>query len=509
MQVRVLPVIVAGVAVLCFALLTGCGTPRVPGVASCTGEGGNLRPLDEKEFDFAKALAHYSVGLSLELGKTPGVDLAKALEEYEAASQLDPASATLSEKAWLTALRLQQPDKAIEALKRECEVTPTSSQAWKYLGATYQLTGRTNLAIQCYTKALDLVPTNTILYIEIARLYFKEKNDSAAVKKLEQGLKHSENSPLMLIFAYGLCREFVDAGEFERAITCLRFIADNAPVERQQCYDLLGDMYKRLDRDKDAERYFALAIKEEPPKPEPFVKLADMYLDSDPQKALETLFNAERRLPDNPIILLALGYIYSNQKQHDKSIEVYERLRGVIEKSDRPLDQTFYLSYGSACDRAGKLEKAEKILQECVDRYPYCHEALNYLAYMWAEKGVNLDKALEYVTSALELDPKDGAYIDTLGWIYFKQGKYSEALEQIRNANEIIEDDPTITDHLGDIYSALKDNEKAVSCWRRSFLIDPANESVAKKLSANGGNIDELRKEAARAAKHDKKKKQN
>jgi tetratricopeptide (TPR) repeat protein len=509
MQVRVLPVTVAGVAVLFFALLTGCGTPRVSGVASSTGEGGSLRPLDEKEFDFARALAHYSVGLSLELGKTTASDMARALDEYEAAAKLDPASLTLNQKKWLTALRLQQPEKAIDALKRECELTPGSSQAWKYLGATYQLTGRTNLAIQSYARALDLVPTNTILYIEIARLYFSQQKDSAAVKKLEEGLKHSENPPLMLIFAYGLCREFVDAGEFERAITCLRFISDNVPSERGQCYDILGDMYKRLGKEKDAERNFILATKEEPPKPDPFVKLADIYLDSNPKKALETLLNAEQRIPENPVILIALGYVYSTQKLHDKSIEVYERLRGILEKSDRPLDQTFYLSYGAACDRAGKPEKAEKILQECVDRYPSCHEALNYLAYMWAEKGLNLDTALEYVTTAIELDPKNGAYIDTLGWICFKQGKYPEALEQIRNANQIIEDDPTITDHLGDIYSALKDKEKAVSCWKQSFLLDPTSEAVAKKLSENGINIDVLRKEAARAAKHDKKKKQD
>jgi tetratricopeptide (TPR) repeat protein len=509
MQVRVLPVIVAGVAVLCFALLTGCGTPRVPGVTSCTGDGGGLCPLNEKEFDFAKALAHYSVGLSLEPGKMSGTDMARAFHEFEAAAKLDPTSVTLNEKTWITALRLQHPDKAIEPLKRECELNPGSPQVWKYLGATYQLTGRTNMAIQCYTKALDLAPTNTILYIEIAGLYFRGKNDSAAVKKLEEGLKHSENPPLTLIFAYGLCREFVDAGEFERAITCLRFIADNVPVERQQCYDLLGDMYRRLDKNKDAERYYVLATKEEPLKPEPFVKLADIYLDSDPRKALDTLLDAERRLPENTIVLLALGYVYSSQKQHDKSIEVYERIRDILEKSDRPLDQTFYLSYGAACDRAGKQEKAEKILQECVDRYPYCHEALNYLAYMWAEKGLNLDKAMEYVTSALELDAKNGAYIDTLGWIYFKQGKYSEALEQIRNASEIIKDDSTITEHLGDICSALKEKEKAVSYWKQSFLLDPTSEAVAKKLSENGINIDPLRKEAARAAKHDKKKKQD
>jgi tetratricopeptide (TPR) repeat protein len=108
---------------------------------------------------------------------------------------------------------------------------------------------------------------------------------------------------------------------------------------------------------------------------------------------------------------------------------------------------------------------------------------MNYLGYMWADKGVNLDEAQRLITQALEIEPDNGAYLDSLGWVYFKQGKYADALAQLRKAEgKLKEPDPTVFEHLGDVLDKLGQREEAVGYWKKAAELDPKNEELARKL---------------------------
>jgi tetratricopeptide (TPR) repeat protein len=485
----------AGLTVLCLPLcFAGCRTN------GSTGNGADLTLYKEQQ-DLSKALAHYSQGLMLEWEHSLG---SKALEQFELASKLDPSSDLAREKLALAALRLQKSDEAIAALRETCRQSPNSAQAWIDLGATCQLTGHPDLALEYYSAALNLTPTNTLLYLEIARLNFRQKNDAKAIKSLQDGLKQTDARQLFLAFARSVCQELIEAKSFERAVDCLQFVVDNLQQseseQRQMSYNLIGELQLRLGEEKKAERSFLLATKENPPLPDSFVRLACIYLDHDPSKAVDTLLNAEKRLPDNSIILNSLGLIYASLKDYEKAIGVLERVRDIHERSGLDMTPTFYLTLGSAYERAGKLEKTEQVLEKCIELYPNDHEAMNYLAYTWAEKGIKLEKALEYVIRALDLDPGNGAYVDTLGWVYFMQKDYPKALEQLKKANDIVKDDPTVTEHLGDAFHSMNDDEKALYYWKHSFILDTENEPLARKLESYGVNLDALRKEARRVA---------
>ncbi|MCZ7592709.1 MAG: tetratricopeptide repeat protein [Kiritimatiellae bacterium] len=114
---------------------------------------------------------------------------------------------------------------------------------------------------------------------------------------------------------------------------------------------------------------------------------------------------------------------------------------------------------------------------------------------MNAERGRELDRGLVLITEALEARPDNAAYIDTRGWIYFMQGNYAEARDDIERANSLMPNDPTVTDHLGDIYEKLGVIEEAVDWWKKSFLLDPENEKVAEKLTRQNVDLAPLRKE--------------
>jgi tetratricopeptide (TPR) repeat protein len=484
--------------VVCWCLLfsTGCATHPWR-----TGTGGAV--LDESDYEFSKALAHFSQGLIFE-SEYPK-DFGRALVEFESACKFDPGNQRPYGKVAVDALCLRLPDKAIEVLEKACTINPDASQPWIDLASTCQMCGRSELAIKHYQTALNLAPTNTLVRLELARIYFKSKRDDKALKILKQGLRIPDSPRLILAFAYGIGHEFIENKDISRAIPCLQFVADNLSSQRQEFCYRLGELYEALGQEKEALHNFVLATKEDPPLPDSFVRLAGIYLQTDRSKAIETLLNADRRIPDNPAILFSLAYIYSLEKQYENAVQTFKRVCDITDRSGQKISDGLYFYYGAAYERMGQFKKAEEIFEECISLYPDAHEVLNYLAYMWADKGENLEKALEYVNRALDLEPENGAYIDTLGWIYYKQKEYSKALDQIQKANELIKDDPTVNEHLGDIFQALNDNEKALSCWKQSFMLDPENETVAQKLHAQGLNVDALRKEAAKAAKQPRK----
>ena len=112
---------------------------------------------------------------------------------------------------------------------------------------------------------------------------------------------------------------------------------------------------------------------------------------------------------------------------------------------------------------------------------------LNYLGYMLADRGNRLDEALGYIRRAVALDPQNGAYLDSLGWVYYKMGNYELAEENLRRASERMGDDPTIHDHLGELYMktgrvklAANHWERSLEEWNKTIPAEVDTDSVAK-----------------------------
>ena len=172
-----------------------------------------------------------------------------------------------------------------------------------------------------------------------------------------------------------------------------------------------------------------------------------------------------------------------------QGLERYEEAIPILELAlaERP-DATQVMFWLGACyERTDRHQDAERMLQGVLDQEPEFAPALNYLGYMWAEKGQNLGEALDLVRQAVALEPDNGAYLDSLGWAHFQLGNYEEARDLLERAAVLVGDDPIVFEHLGDLYVALGDLEAAREVYQRALDLDAENSSsVRQKLEGLG-----------------------
>jgi Tfp pilus assembly protein PilF len=131
----------------------------------------------------------------------------------------------------------------------------------------------------------------------------------------------------------------------------------------------------------------------------------------------------------------------------------------------------YYLAIAQADQ--GKDDLAETSFRQSIKQAPFNAYSLNYFGYWLIEKNRGFEEAKAYIQQAVDKQPENGAFVDSLGWVYFKMGDYQNALIYLERAAMLIPDDPVITDHLGDVYWALERQTEAMHEWRRALIFAP------------------------------------
>jgi tetratricopeptide (TPR) repeat protein len=136
---------------------------------------------------------------------------------------------------------------------------------------------------------------------------------------------------------------------------------------------------------------------------------------------------------------------------------------------------------GVLLERRGDRDGAVAVMQQVLQRDPDHAEALNFIAYAWAEQEERLEEALRMARRALQIK-NEGHIIDTLGWVYFKLGRLEEARQELETAAGLLADDPVVLEHLGDVYRGLGLSARARSAYQQVLELSPAASGVAEKL---------------------------
>ena len=186
--------------------------------------------------------------------------------------------------------------------------------------------------------------------------------------------------------------------------------------------------------------------------------------------------------PDNIEIYNYLGQLYYSQRKYQKAVDQFEKILSL----DPQNSEVMYL-LGSLYLELGKRPKAMELFKQSIAADSMNDGSLNSLGYIYAEEGIHLEEALDLVKRALEIKPDSGAYLDSLGWVYYKKEMYPQALESLQKADALMKD-PVIYDHLGDVYLKLNEIENAKKYWKLSLKLLPAQTNVTKKLDALGNS---------------------
>jgi len=369
-------------------------------------------------------------------------------------------------------------DSAIWAYKNIARIT-SAPKAFREVGNLQTRAGYLDDAIESYKKSLYLDSTeiNVKAFVALALIY-DEKGDSAKAIQYFEGA--AERIPNDAFVQDKLLRYYEKNGDIpkiiETATTLVSMVPQDDGMKRR-----LAMVYFEIDSLRLADSIFVILREKSEDN------IIDLYysgriaiLNEEINKA-KSLFSRLTVVADSVVDgWLNLGWVYRLQDSADLEIAVYQNGLSYVKN----LDDSTRLLYALAVshERQGMFDSSVQIFENLIKLRPDHGPALNYLGYMLAERGENLQYARRLIEKALETMPENGAYIDSYGWVLFKLGETKKALKELLRAYKYIDNDPVVSDHVGDVYEALGEMENARLYWNKALELDANNESIREKL---------------------------
>ena len=426
--------------------------------------------------------------------------------------------------------------KAEAAYRKAADLDPSELSHWRGLGQALLSEEKYPEALTIYQKLADMLPDDADTYLRIAQIY----RELHQLDKAEENLvKARQFAPGSLEVMYNEAMIYESQGRFEDAIRVLSDAVTGVkaqskvlPSRRRSLailYQQLGMLYRDTQNYQAAIYTFQELghLGEEEDRRARLLVMDTYRQGRDLAKALQTGREALAKYPDDPSIRSSLAMLMGEAQQPDDAIkllqanlkgnasdretylsyaQIYERSKRYKEAEEsarkaeslatQPAENELaWLILGAIFERQKQYDKAEEEFKKVIDVNPKNSMVLNYYGYMLADRGVRLDEARDLIQRALEQEPYNGAYLDSLGWAYYKENKLDQAELTLRKAIERESHDPTIREHLGDVLAkqgrmdlAVAEWEKSLTEWHRSLPADLEEDKVAeleKKVTQN------------------------
>jgi tetratricopeptide (TPR) repeat protein len=440
--------------------------------------------------------------------------LDQAIEFANKAIALDPQRIDGYQRLFEIHLIAGDEKKATETLDRAAKVHSDDPMYWARLGRLYgslilkpdakptpEETARLN---DIFQKAAANGPNNAAVLKEVGDYFASTQQIKEA---LPFYLRVLELQPDDANIREKLATGFVLTNQRTRAVETLKEIIKEHP-EKYQPYELLAQLHDdearalvRANQTEQATAEFKRAAQNyeqslliNPNHATTYLRLAELLLVplKEGEHAVSVLTEARRRYPDAPEFAYYLAIALRESKQAKDAVVMFEEALNEAQNAQAEfLKPRFYLEYGAAAQEAGLYDKAADLFRKAIAMDPAnAAEPYNYLGYMWAEQNIHLDEAEDAVKRALQLDPDNGAYLDSMAWVEYRQGKYDQALEHLKRALENLpREDAVVFEHLGDVYLKLNRMSQALEAWQKAKTLDPSNKDLAAKIDAQKTRI--------------------
>ncbi len=471
-------------------------------------------------------------------------DYPSAIDVLKDAIKVHPkAPEPYLELAFIYAKYLKKVDQAIEFANKAIGLDPLRIDGYQRLFEIHLTAGDEKRAIETLDRAAKLPSDDPIFWARLGRLYgsvilkpdakpvpeqiarlndvFKKaaakgQNDAAVLKEVGDYFASTQQIKEALPFYLRvlelqpddanarekLATGFVLTNQRARAVETLEAIIQEHP-EKYQPYELLAQLHddeaRALLRDnqtdpanaefKKAAQNYEQSLLINPNHAATYLRLAELLLAplKQSERAVSILTEGRRRYPDAPEFAYYLAIALRESKKAKEAVVMFEEALNEAQNAQADfLKPRFYIEYGAAAEEASLYDKAAELFHKAIAMDPAnAAEPYNYLGYMWAEQNSHLDEAEDAIKRALQLDPDNGAYLDSMAWVQYRQGKYDQALENLKRAVENLpREDAVVFEHLGDVYSKLNRVSQALESWQKAKTLDPSNKNLAAKIDA-------------------------
>jgi tetratricopeptide (TPR) repeat protein len=370
-----------------------------------------------------------------------------------------------------------QLDPALEQYKLIADANPEDAQTYLRIAEIYRRSGKFDQALESLKKAESMVQDSLEVPYNTAVIYEIQGRFDEAAQILQNLLKKSEKPDgnyttgernNRAVFLERLGNIYKDMGNTQLAVETFRRMLNLGDDNAVRAYQQMIDTYRDSKQWPQATAIAKEAVARMPQNRDLKLVLSSQLADQgEVDKALTDVRSMLKGTQEDREIYIALAQMYSRLKRWPDAEEAVNK---ADELSKKPEEKEYIVFLrGSIYERQKKFDLSEEMFKRVVAMDPQNAMALNYLGYMLADRGVRLDEALSYIKKAVQLDPANGAYLDSLGWAYFKLGNYDVAEEQLRKASERMGSDPTVQDHLGDLYLKTGRLKLAAAHWERAL----------------------------------------
>jgi tetratricopeptide (TPR) repeat protein len=371
--------------------------------------------------------------------------LDQALKEYKDLADADPENSEALVHISEIERRQGKYEDALATVRKARKIDANSLEAGYNEGTLLDILGRLDEAAETYQQMVDLTShangaytdeekNNRSIFLEHLGTVLVEENkiDQAIAtyqKMIDMGGSAAERGYQGEVDAYR------DARQFDRAIEISRKAVASDPNDRDLKLMLAGELADQG-------------------KPDEGLAMARSLLDN--------------AAPDEQRgAWLAIGQMNVRLRRYKDAEDAFDKAEPLTTKKE---DRTYmFFLRGELAERQKHMEPAEQYFRQALDLDPANAMTLNYLGYMLADKGLRLPEALKMVKKAVDQDPVNGAYLDSLGWVYFKMGEYELAEDNLRQAVNRDQTDPTVHEHLGDLYEKTGRIRLAAAQWELSL----------------------------------------
>jgi tetratricopeptide (TPR) repeat protein len=461
---------------------------------------------DNEEALTGMALVHADLG-----------DAKKAAELLRKVAEKSPNLRTLMALAG-SYEQLKDYNLAAETLKQAVSLAPDNGDLKRALAQNLMLADKLDESLKLYQQLVAEEPKDVQSHLRISQIYRQQRKFAEAhmaseeAKKLEPGSLEVLWNEVGLLESEGKTTEAIAALKNVLQSTAKRSYTAAEKNNRAMLLERLGLMYRNHDQYKEAvETFQELGNLDTNLGARVAAQIVDTHRQGKAfQKAVDEADAALKKYPDDRMIrmvrasalaelgrvdeaaadvrkfldgsndretYLTLAQLYEKGKNYTemaKAIDAAEKLSLTGEEKE-----AIHFMRGAMYEKMKRLDDSEKEFRKVLALNPDSASALNYLGYMFADRNVKLNEALEMIKKAVDQEPHNGAYLDSLGWVYFRLDRLDEAEDNLRRALQRAGNDPTIHDHLG-LKDAIVQWEASMKLWNAGSPSEHDPQEVAK-----------------------------